>query len=143
MTEAAEARQQPAHGQGGGCLQAHRGIVDPQRGAGPFQGIETLAQARQQHAGRLRELQVAPLALEQATGKMLLQGADVPAHRALGDGQLLGGTGEGRMAGGSLEGTQGIERGQAARHMPRPMSNSYGWHHFFPFVPIRQGSENC
>ncbi|MNF70962.1 hypothetical protein D3C84_528960 [compost metagenome] len=74
---------------------------------------------------------------------MLFQGANVPAHRALGNGQFLGGAGEGGVSGGGLEGTQGIERGQAARHMPSPMSQSHGRHHFFPFVPPVQGQENC
>jgi hypothetical protein len=55
-------------------------------------------------------------ALEQAAAEMFLQGADVPAHRALGDGQLLGGAGEGRMPRGGLEGAQGLERGQATAH---------------------------
>ncbi|MNE53341.1 hypothetical protein D3C80_1480640 [compost metagenome] len=114
--EGAEPRQQPAHGQGRGRLQAHYALIRTQTGAGALKGVEAVAQTGQQQARRLGQFQLAAAALEQAAVEMLLQGADMPAHRALGDRQFLGGAGEGGMPGGGFEGAQGIKRRKLAGH---------------------------
>ncbi|MCY1448702.1 hypothetical protein D9M71_653970 [compost metagenome] len=114
--EGAEPRQQPAHGQGRGRLQAQHTLIRTQTGTGALKGVETVAQTGQQQARWLGQLQLAAAALEQAAVEMLLQGADMPAHRALGDRQFLGRAGEGGMPGGRFEGAQGIEGRQLAGH---------------------------
>ncbi|MNF02228.1 hypothetical protein D3C80_2013480 [compost metagenome] len=78
---------------------------------------------------------------------MLLQSANMPAHRALCDRQFLGGAGEGRMPGGRFEGAQGIEGRQLAGHgfgsTNEAMSLTHGMHRFFPFVAACQTAGEC
>lgn len=76
------------------------------------------------------------MALEQTTTEVLFQGTDVPTHRALGYRQFLAGAGERGVPGGSLEGAQGIQRGQATGHwgITYFMTFTHAWHLVFPFV---------
>ncbi|MNJ63570.1 hypothetical protein D3C77_594830 [compost metagenome] len=95
VAKAAQARQQPAHGQGRRGLHAQDVVFAAQGIAGPLQRREAFAHTGQQHPRRFGQLQAAAAAHEQAAGKMLLQRADMPADRALGNRQLFAGTGEG------------------------------------------------
>ena len=70
------------------------------------------------------EQQRAVQAAEQLAPQMLLQGLDLVADGGLGDVQLLCGTGEAQMACGSLEGAQGVQRGQASDHSSKYLINT-------------------
>jgi len=99
-------------------------------------------------------LQVAPAALEQPAGEVILKGADMPADRTLGDRQLFGRPGERAVPGGRLKGAQGIERGKATGHAGTPerdrpsyqkalcMSFNHASNRFYPFVQWPASAEN-
>src|SRR5690606_39383062 len=61
----------------------------------------------------------APGPAEQLDVKESLEIGDLPAYRALGQGQLLGGPGKALMAGGGLEADQGLGGGYLARSEER------------------------
>jgi hypothetical protein len=65
---------------------------------------------------RLREGHAPVVALEQRQAEPRLQHLHVPAHRAVGDVQLVRRPGEAAVPGRRLEGLQGVERRQAAMH---------------------------
>ncbi len=116
MAKAAKARQQPAHGQGRGGLHAQDVILTAQGIASPLQRGKAFTHTGQQHPRGFGQLQAAAAADEQAAGKMLLQRADMPADRALGNRQLFAGTGEGAQPRGGFECAQGIQRGELTGH---------------------------
>ncbi|MCY1371780.1 hypothetical protein D9M69_589400 [compost metagenome] len=108
MAEAAEARQQPTHGQGRRSFHAQDVVFGAQGIAGPLQGGEAFANARQQQTGRLGQLQVAATAMKQAAGKMLFERTNMPADRTLGNRQLFRGPGKRRVSRRRFKCAQGI-----------------------------------
>jgi hypothetical protein len=60
-------------------------------------------------ARRFGQLQVAATAMKQAAGKMLFERTNMPADRALGNRQLLGGPGERAVPRRRFECAQGIQ----------------------------------
>jgi hypothetical protein len=75
-----------------------------------------LSQAPSGGGGR----QPAAAAGEQRRAQRILQQLDLPADRAMGHVQLLRGPRHAAQAGRGLEGAQGIERRQVARHVSFP-----------------------
>src|SRR5690554_7785626 len=65
---------------------------------------------------RLGQPYSAPGAAEQLDVEKALEIGDLPAYRALGQGQFLGGPGKALMAGGGLEADQGLGGGYLAAH---------------------------
>ncbi|MNQ14014.1 hypothetical protein D3C85_269470 [compost metagenome] len=88
-----------------GGADARRGALQPLQGDTDL-GVEGRARRGQADAARL--------ALEQGDAEAVLEGADLLAHRALGQVQLGGGAGEAAVATHRLEGDQGFQRRQMA-----------------------------
>src|SRR5690554_6835828 len=65
---------------------------------------------------RLGQPYSAPGTAEQLDVKESFEIGDLPAYRALGQGQFLGGPGKALMAGGGLEADQGLGGGYLAAH---------------------------
>ena len=63
-----------------------------------------------------RDDQPLAFAVEQLDAELRFQRLDLMAHRALRDGQFFGRAGEALVAGRGLEGLEGIQRRQAAKH---------------------------
>ena len=82
--------------------------------AGLTDQLEGLLQATQQTPRGRRRAHLPPLPLEQRRTELLLELADLVAHRTVGHTQLGRRATEMGVAGGSLEGAQGGERRQAA-----------------------------
>ncbi|MNT20528.1 hypothetical protein D3C72_1558390 [compost metagenome] len=116
MTEAAEARQQPAHGQGRRGFHAQDVVFGAQGIAGAFKRGEAFANARQQQTGRLGQLQVAATAMKQAAGKMLFERTNMPADRTLGNRQLFGRAGKRTVPRRRFECAQGIQGRKTTGH---------------------------
>jgi hypothetical protein len=80
--------------------------------------VECVAHDGKVFATCLRDHQALALAVEELDAEHALQGLHLMADRPLRDAQLLGGPRETLVAGGSLEGLEGIQRRQAAKHRP-------------------------
>ena len=76
---------------------------------------EGLAQEREIHAARVRELKASSMALEETRAQTFLEFPHLVTDGGLGHAELLRRAGKGEVTGGSLEGPQGIERRQTAR----------------------------
>ncbi|MCY1429860.1 hypothetical protein D9M71_457920 [compost metagenome] len=85
VAKAAQACQQPAHGQGRRGFHAQDVVLAAQGVASPLQCRKAFAHSRQEQTRRFAELQAAAVAHEQTASEVLLKGADMPADRALGD----------------------------------------------------------
>ncbi|MCY1433581.1 hypothetical protein D9M71_496130 [compost metagenome] len=107
-----QAWQQPAHGAGGGL--ELQGLAP---GADFLHGFvdqgEYLLDTRKEVAALIGQGQAPRLAQEQRIAKVAFQAGDLPADRALGDMQQLGGAGEVAALGGDQEAVQGGQWRQA------------------------------
>ena len=89
-----------------------------------LQGIEGAGDGRLQRLAGRRETKSGAGLLEQGQAGLLLQGAQLARHRAVGAAQFLGGPRHGTEAGRRLEGAQGGERRQATGHRCNPIVSS-------------------
>jgi len=78
--------------------------------------IERVAHDGEVGAARLGDDEPLPLAVEQLYAQLALKRLHLMAHRALSDAELFSGAGETLVARRCLEGFQGVERRQSARH---------------------------
>ena len=111
-----DAAQQPAHGQGGGRLQAQVARSAAKRLAGLFDQGKAGPQLLGQAPPGIGEAQARAVALEQAATELGFQGADMAADGALGQRQLFPGAGERTGTRRHFKGAQCIQRGQTFNH---------------------------
>ncbi|MCY1300057.1 hypothetical protein D9M70_496150 [compost metagenome] len=116
--EAVQARDEPARQQAAGTAEHERRV-----GAALLEFAADRAQARERLAAGIAQAQpgigefyAASVLAEQAQPEVLLKRADLPAHRAVGDVQLLGGLADAEQPGRRLEGAQGVQRGEFVGH---------------------------
>src|ERR1043166_9735429 len=83
--------------------------------------VECVADDGEIVAARLGDDQPLPLAGEQLEPERFLERFDLLADSALCDVQFFSGAGETLAACGGLEGLQGVQRWEAARHLPKPI----------------------
>ena len=109
---------QPLGGEGGGGRDRDQaaGLQVPDPGDPGGQVVEAVAQVRQGRLAGLGQPDRPLAALEQGHAQIVLQALDLMADGGGGHVQLLRRLGEAEMAGGGLEGAQGVERRQSARH---------------------------
>ncbi|MNN13092.1 hypothetical protein D3C81_1261110 [compost metagenome] len=113
-----QTRQQPAHHAGRG-LELQGGVMPADFPYPLFDQREHLLHPRQPVLAFTRQAQAARLALEQGVTEVLLQCGDLPADGALGDVQLLPGTGEITVLCSDQEGVQGGQ-GREPFHCAEP-----------------------
>ena len=114
-----QARQQPAGGEGRhhGQFQDAAALVGHDRLGVPFERIQLPAHQPAVAFPRVGQAHAPTRALEQRHADQGFQRRDLPADRALGQGQFLGGAGEAFVPRGGLEGLQGLGAGQSFAHV--------------------------
>ena len=124
LREAAEPVHQPLGGEvGRRADREHPRTLPLQQPLGAERDpVERVADHVEIFAAGLGDHQPLALAIEKLEAELGFERLHLVADRALGDAELLRGPGEALVAGGGLEGPDGVQRRQPARHRRSPGS---------------------